>query len=61
MFLDALLKIAALFPVILVSGTGWLTFGAVFSELLSRPRIGRIFNISFAVMLVIFAVSALLQ
>ncbi|WP_419906726.1 LysE family translocator [Hoeflea sp.] len=61
LFLDALLKIAALFPVILVSGTGWLTFGAVFSELLSRPRIGRIFNISFAVMLVIFAVSALLQ
>lgn len=51
--LDAALKIAALFGVILIVNTAWLGLGASFATLLRRPRIGRAANITFAVLLVL--------
>lgn len=58
---DALLKISALSIVIVASGFGWLTFGALFSSVLSHPRIGRLVNVSFALLLVFSATAALMM
>ncbi len=52
LFSDTLAKVAALVLVIVVVNAAWLAFGAVFSNLLSHPRLGRIANVTFAVMLV---------
>ena len=57
---DAAAKIAALFGVIVVVNSAWLMAGASFATLLRRPRVGRIANIAFAVLLVLsVAVAAL--
>ena len=50
--LDAAAKIAALAAVIVVVNAAWLVFGAALSSVLRDPRIGRIANIAFAVLLV---------
>ncbi len=50
---DAVAKVAALTPVILIVNTAWLVFGAVLSSFLRDPTTGRIANIVFAVMLVL--------
>lgn len=49
---DTAAKVAALTFVIIVVNTAWLAFGSVFSSLLNHPRLGRIANVSFAMMLV---------
>ena len=50
---DTLTKVAALFCVIVIVNAAWLAFGSLFSNLLSHPRLGRIANVSFAIMLVV--------
>lgn len=50
---DTLAKMAALIFVIVTVNTAWLAFGSLFSNLLNHPRLGRIANISFAMMLVV--------
>ncbi|GAB5378565.1 MAG: LysE family transporter [Acuticoccus sp.] len=49
---DALAKVATLASVILVVNPSWLALGALFSRVLSDPRLGRIANIVFALLLV---------
>ncbi len=49
---DTLAKVVALTFVIVVVNTAWLLFGSVFSNLLNHPRLGRLANITFAIMLV---------
>lgn len=50
---DTLAKLLALTFVIIVVNAAWLGFGSVFSRLLSHPRLGRLVNIAFALMLVL--------
>ena len=50
--LDMAAKVFALVVVIVIVNTVWLAFGSLFSNLLSHPRLGRIANILFALMLV---------
>lgn len=50
---DTLAKLAALSAVIIISAVVWLVFGSLFSRFLAHPRLGRIVNIVFAVMLVV--------
>jgi len=57
---DTVAKVAALAVVIVVVNTAWLAFGAVFSRLLTHPRIGRLANFSFAVMLIASVAATLL-
>lgn len=57
---DAALKIAILSAVVVFFGTAWLAFGAVFSNLLSHPNLGRLVNLSFALLLVISVIPAVL-
>lgn len=52
LMMDTAAKIAALVVVIIIVNTAWLGFGSLFSRLLSHPRIGRVANIAFAIMLV---------
>ncbi len=49
---DAVLKVAALTLVILVSCSAWLAFGAAFARVLGDPVVGRWINRLFAVMLI---------
>lgn len=49
---DTAAKVGALFFVIVVVNTAWLAFGSVFARLLGQPRLGRIANMSFAIMLI---------
>lgn len=49
---DAVAKVAALAFVIVMVNSIWLAFGSGFSRFLSDPRIGRVANITFAIMLV---------
>ena len=49
---DTVAKIAALVLVICIVNTAWLAFGSVFAGLLSHPRLGRVVNVVFALMLV---------
>jgi len=53
LIVDSISKIAALTAVIAIVNTAWLAFGASFSSLLSNPSLGRIANVTFAVMLLI--------
>lgn len=50
---DTIAKLLALTFVIIVVNAAWLAFGSVFSQLLSHPRLGRMANIAFALMLVV--------
>ena len=61
LFSDTFAKVAALILVIVVVNAAWLAFGAVFSSLLSHPRMGRIANVTFAAMLVASVGVALLS
>jgi threonine/homoserine/homoserine lactone efflux protein len=58
--LDAGLKIASLFGVIVIVNSSWLILGALFSRVLRHPRTGRIINLSFAVLLVLSVAMAAL-
>ena len=57
---DTVAKVAALTFVIIVVNTAWLAFGSLFSNLLTHPRLGRIVNVSFAIMLVASVAMALI-
>jgi len=57
--LDAAAKVGALSVIIVLSGGVWLLFGARFAALLRRPRIGRVVNVGFALMLLASVVMAL--
>ncbi len=57
---DALAKVAALSVMIVVVNTAWLGFGASFATLLRTPRVARIANLTFAVLLVASVGMALL-
>ena len=57
---DSILKIVALVAVIVVVNTAWLLFGAAFSKLLSNPKLGRIANMAFAVMLLLSVAFAMI-
>ncbi|MCR9136561.1 MAG: LysE family transporter [Alphaproteobacteria bacterium] len=50
---DTLAKLAALSAVIVITAIAWLAFGSLFSQFLTHPRLGRVVNIVFAVMLVV--------
>lgn len=58
---DSIAKVAALTLVILVVNTLWLAFGASFSRFLSDPRLGRMANIVFALLLVVSVLFAILS
>jgi threonine/homoserine/homoserine lactone efflux protein len=58
--LDASLKVAALFGVIVIVNSSWLALGAVLARLLRHPRSGRAINIFFAALLVLSVVMAAL-
>ena len=58
---DSILKIVALVAVIVVVNTAWLLFGAAFSKLLSNPKLGRIANMAFAVMLLLSVAFAMIK
>lgn len=60
LFLDALLKVAALAGVAVAVNTAWLAFGSTLSRFLSDPIIGRAINIAFAVVLLISVGMALM-
>ncbi len=49
---DTAAKITALTIVIIVVNTAWLAFGSAFSRFLTRPMLGRMANITFAIMLI---------
>ncbi|WP_246660453.1 LysE family translocator [Nitratireductor sp. XY-223] len=49
---DAMAKFAVLFAVIVIVNSAWLLFGSAFSGLLRDPKLGRIANIVFALLLV---------
>lgn len=50
---DSLLKILALAPLIVVINTMWLAFGSLIASALRDPRLSRMANICFAILLVI--------
>ena len=58
--LDAVAKIAALAPVIVLVNVTWLAFGSLFSRWLSHPVLGRAVNVIFAVLLVASVAAAIL-
>ncbi len=58
--LDASVKVAALFGVIVIVNSSWLALGAVLARLLRRPRSGRAINLLFALLLVLSVVMAVL-
>jgi threonine/homoserine/homoserine lactone efflux protein len=58
--LDASVKIAVLFGVIVTVNSSWLMLGAFFSRVLRHPRTGRAINILFAVLLVLSVAMAAL-
>jgi threonine/homoserine/homoserine lactone efflux protein len=49
---DATAKIAALSLVIVAVNGSWLAFGSLFSRWLRDPLLGRIVNVTFAVLLI---------
>lgn len=57
---DALVKLAALLPVIVTVNAAWLWVGSVLAEFLQNQRYGRAINLSFALLLVIAMVGALI-
>lgn len=56
--LDAVAKIAALVPVIVVVNLTWLAFGSIFSRWLNDPVLGRTVNVIFAALLVVSVAAA---
>lgn len=50
--LDAVVKVAALAPLIVLVNTTWLVFGTLISSTLHEPRTARVVNLIFAVLLV---------
>jgi threonine/homoserine/homoserine lactone efflux protein len=58
--LDAALKVAALVGVILVVNAAWLYFGAMISRVLRDPRLSRLANVTFALLLVVAVALALI-
>ena len=58
---DTLAKICALAIVVVIVNTAWLAFGSIFSTMLNQPRLGRLANLVFAVMLVASVGAALLS
>ena len=58
--LDASMKVAGLFGVILIVNSSWLALGAVLARLLRHPRSGRAINLLFALLLVLSVVMAAL-
>ncbi len=56
--LDAAIKIGALACVIIVVNTAWLHLGSAFSSVLKDPRLGRVANVAFALLLVLSVVMA---
>ena len=57
---DALVKLAALLPVIVTVNAAWLWIGSVLAEFLQNQRYGRAINLAFALLLVIAMVGALI-
>ncbi|WP_306152548.1 LysE family translocator [Roseovarius sp. MMSF_3281] len=53
LFLDTLLKFAALALVAVAVNTTWLAFGSTFARFFEDPALGRLLNIGFAIMLVL--------
>ncbi len=51
--LDALVKVVALFGVIVIVNSSWLVLGAFLARLLRHPRTGRAINLMFALLLVL--------
>jgi len=49
--LDAAAKVAALVAVILIVNTAWLYFGSMISRFLRDPRMSRVANVTFALLL----------
>lgn len=58
--LDAVAKIVALAPMIVLVNVTWLAFGSLFSRWLSHPVLGRTVNIVFAGLLVLSVATAFL-
>ncbi len=59
--LDAALKCAALLAVIIIVNASWLLFGSAFSRVLHDPRAARVANNTFAILLVLSVVLALMS
>ena len=59
--LDAIAKLAALTLVIVLVNAAWLAFGSVFSAALKNPKAGRGINVTFALLLVLSVVSAVVS
>lgn len=57
--LDTVLKVLALFVLVVVVNTAWLFFGSGFSRYLRDPRAGRIANVTFAILLILSVVLAI--
>jgi len=57
---DGLVKVAVLFAVIVAVNTSWLIAGAVLARVLRHPRIGRVVNLVFALLLVLSVALAFL-
>lgn len=57
---DAVVKVAALSVAIVVINTSWLIAGAALSRFLRHPRIGRVVNVVFALLLVLSVALAFL-
>ena len=58
--LDAALKVATLFGVVVLVNSTWLVLGAFFARVLRHPRTGRVINLLFAMMLVLSVAMAAL-
>jgi len=58
---DSVTKILALTLVIVVVNTAWLAFGASFTRVLTDPKLGKIANILFALLLVASVLSVGIQ
>ncbi len=57
---DAVVKFVALSILVVIINNTWMLFGAAFARYLSSPRLGRAINITFAVLLVVSVVAAVL-
>lgn len=58
--MDAVVKFVALSILVVIINNTWMLFGAAFARYLSSPRLGRAINITFAVLLVVSVVAAVL-
>lgn len=53
LLLETVLKVALLAGIAVVVNTAWLAFGSTFSRFLADPRMGRVINIGFAILLLL--------